>query len=116
MVRTLNLHSALAKMAGELSRRLKQSHVAGWRGKLLVADARERVALAIGRGRVAISSGGASRHAIRGGEEIARLLIGSDHPGEVMDAGAIRAAGDAAAIAEVLFPAQHPMLNAWDKY
>ena len=47
MVRTLNLSACLTKMATELAGRLKRSHLARWRGKLLIADPREKVTLKI---------------------------------------------------------------------
>lgn len=116
MVRTLNLAAALAKMTGELSRRLRRSHLADWRGGLLVADPRQRVLLAIADGRVRIVPPAPTPHAVRGGEEIARLLIGADEPQEVVAAGGIRLAGDARKLVPVLFPNEHPVLNFLDRF
>ena len=114
MIRTLNLASTLRKMRGEMWRRLKASPMAGWRGELRIADPREAVVLKLGRGGITVGPGGSSRHALRGGEQITQLLIGTDSPGEVIRAGGIRAAGDARRLAEALFPAQHPMMGRWD--
>jgi predicted acetyltransferase len=116
MVRTLNLRSTLTKIAGELTRRFRGSAMADWRGELLIADPREKVTLRIERGTVRVSDGGSARHALRGGEEIAQLLIGTDDPRQVIAAGGIRATGDALRLAEALFPAQHPQLCLWDRY
>jgi len=116
MVRTLSLRSTLAKISGELTRRLKASHLAGWRGKLLIADGREKLTLTIGRGGVRVAGAGPSKHAIRGGDEVTRLLIGSDHPLEVAQAGRIRLTGDAKQLVTALFPNQHPMLATVDRF
>jgi len=116
MVRTINLPAALGKMAGELSQRLRASAMADWRGTLLVADAREKAVLAIGRGKVRLVPAGQSRHTLRGGNEIAQLLIGSTDPGEIIEGAAIRTTGDARKLAAALFPNQHPQLCTWDRY
>ena len=116
MVRTVNLRSCLVKLAPELSRRLRRSHLAAWRGTLLVADPREKVVLAIARGRVRVADGRSAPHAIIGGEEIAQLLLGTDDPAEVIRAGGMKTRGDAAELAAVLFPNQHPMLCEWDRF
>ena len=116
MVRTLNLPAALAKMTGELSRRLRRSHLAAWRGGLLIADPRQRVLLAIADGRVRAAPPAPTPHAVRGGEEIARLLIGADEPEEVVAAGGIRLAGQARKLLPVLLPNEHPVLNSLDRF
>ena len=116
MIRTLNLRSTLGKLTRELSRRLKRSHMAGWRGEVLVADPREKVTLAINRATVSVAPARKSKHSIRGGEEIAQLIIGSDEPGEIVEAAAIKVTGDARKLIEVLFPNQHPLLCALDEY
>ena len=122
MIRTLNLRAMLRKMTGELSRRLKGSPLSGWRGGLLIADPREKVKLAIDRSRVRVCAAGRSsdtrpaRHTVRGGEEIAQLLIGTDEPGEIVEAANIKLAGDARKLVNVLFPNQHPILSVRDRY
>lgn len=116
MILTVNLKSTLIKMEKELSRRLKNSNLADWRGRLLVSDAREKVSLVIDRSQVRVAAPVKSKHKIIGGNELARLLIGSEEPAEVIEAGRMKLTGDAAALVEVLFPNQHPMLNKWDRY
>jgi len=116
MVRTLNLASALGKMAGELSARLRGSHLGGWRGELLVADGRERACLRIDRGAVRPAGPARTKHAVRGGDEIAQLLLGTDDPRETVEAHGIRLSGDARRLVEVLFPNQHPALGSWDHF
>jgi hypothetical protein len=116
MVRTLNLPAALDKLSRELAARLKASPLATWRGTLLIRDAWEAAALKIDRGRVAVAAPGRSRHAIRGGEQVAQLLIGTDEPDEIVAAAGMRLSGDARHLIRVLFPNQHPTLSAWDRY
>ena len=55
-------------------------------------------------------------HAIRGGEEIAQLLIGADEPEETVEAGHIRLTGDARDLAGVLFPNEYPFISWWDSF
>jgi predicted N-acetyltransferase YhbS len=122
MIRTLSLASTLTKMCREFSARLTQSEIAGWKGGLLVADPRERVLLRLSDGKVragAVKKGRRSakpKATIRGGEEIAQLILGTDEPEEVCEAGRIRLSGDARGLARVLFPNRHPMLESRDRY
>jgi len=116
MIRTLNLAATMKKMCRELSARLRRSHLADWRGNLLIADSREEVLLKIDRSRVATAPAGRTKHAIRGGHEIAQLLIGADEPREIVEAGGIRLRGDAGRLIDVLLPNQRPALAAWDHF
>ena len=122
MVRVMNLASTLTKMQSELSRRLQASPLAAWRGELLLAGADEQVVLKITGGQVlpsareCRSSKRRSPHAIRGGHELAQLLIGSEAPEEVMEAACMEVTGDAAQLARALFPAQRPQLSQLDRF
>jgi hypothetical protein len=118
MIRTLNLASCLRKIGPELAKRLAGSHLAKWRGTLLVSDPREKIALQIAPGKVAAAPAGktGSPHAIRGGEEIAQLLIGTLPPEQTVAARGTRLTGDARQLLPVLFPAQQPSLSQWDHY
>jgi hypothetical protein len=116
MVQCLNLAGCLGKMTGELSRRLAASELAGYRGDLKIAGAEEIVGLRLGGGKVSLVDKPAGGSAIRGGHEIAQLLIGTDEPLELCEAGGIRLSGDAARLAAVLFPNQHPQLHQLDRY
>jgi len=116
MVRTVNLAATLQKMRAELSRRLKDSHLSAWRGRLLVADKRQRATLKISRSKVALVGTAGCSHAIRGGDEIAQLLIGTDEPLETVQAAGIKLTGDARSLVQVLFPSQHPTLGARDRF
>jgi hypothetical protein len=116
MVRLINLRCALEKMAGELSRRLRSSLLADWRGDLVIADAREEVGLHIANGRVTVGARAPTRHAILGGDEMAQLLLGTDTPEETAEAAGMRVSGDAKLLLPVLFPEQRPQLSAADRY
>ena len=116
MIRTINLATALRKMSKELGRRLRASHLADWRGRLLVADGREKVILAMDRSRVRALPSGQTKHAIRGGDEVVQLLIGTDEPEETIRAAGIRLSGDARRLVPVLFPNQHPKIGALDRF
>lgn len=116
MVRTINLGSALQSMSGELSRRLQASYLASWRGDLLIADSREQVMLRLARGQVEVRPPGETPHTLCGGDAVAQLLIGTDTPEEVIEAGGMQVSGEAARLAEALFPAQWPQLSQLDGY
>jgi hypothetical protein len=121
MIRAVNLRTCLGRIAPELSRRLRASALAGWRGRLLVADPRDAVVLDVGRGRVTLAPEAAAprtpvaRHCVRGGQEIVQLLIGADEPLETVRIGAMKLSGDAPALVEALFPRQYPMLAGADR-
>ena len=118
MARVVNLHSMLTRMSGELSERLKNSALARWRGQLLIVGQEQRATLNIAAAGITVipaeRAKGRFKHAIRAGDQISQLLIGSASPKELLDLPAIRTAGDGAALAEALFPAQHPMLGFCD--
>lgn len=116
MIRTINLRSTLEKISSELSARLKASSLADWKGSLLLADPRDRVGLAIAGGTVTVGGPARTPHAIRGGEEIAQLIVGGDEPEETVEVGGIRVAGDAKKLLPVLFPHQHPFLHDMDRF
>ncbi|MEA2574010.1 MAG: hypothetical protein QOH93_1308 [Chloroflexia bacterium] len=111
LVRVINLRSLFEKLSGELSRRLACSHLAGWRGDLLIATHSEQVLLSIDRSRVEVLPPGDAEHGIRGGEAIARLVIGSAEPDELVQAHGMQLAGEGLSLARVLFPAQRPQMG-----
>lgn len=116
MVRTVNLAATLQKMRRELSRRLKDSHLSAWRGRLLIADKRRKAMLKISRSNVDLVDTAGCRHAIRGGNEIAQLLIGTHDPMETVRSSGIKLTGEARSLVQVLFPAQHPTLSPRDRF
>ncbi len=115
MVQVLSLRHCLEKMAGELSDRLAGSAMKGFKGILSIQAIGERVRLGIGRGRVSLTDRAgrpAGRVVADGG--IGRLLLGSEPPSVLADQGDVRFTGAAGELAEVLFPAQWPMMAALD--
>lgn len=116
MAAVINLASTLGKMQGELGRRLRTSPLADWRGKLLLADGRQKVTLVVNRSRVKAVPADRAEHVISGGNRIAQLLIGTDDPQAIIDAGRMKVRGDARRLAGVLFPDQHPMLGLRDRF
>lgn len=115
MALLLNLRDALEAMEGELSTRLAAGTRADHRGNLAIRMDDQEVTLRLADGRVRVGRGAAADR-IEGGPEIARLLLGSEVPREVIDTGGIRCAGDGRALAEALFPARHPYLPKADWY
>lgn len=116
MIRTINLRTTLEKIAPELTARLKASPLADWKGSLLLADPRDRVGLALVGGTVTAGEPARTSRAVRGGEEIAQLILGTDEPEETIEAAGIRLTGDAKKLLPVLFPYQHPFLHEIDQF
>jgi RNA polymerase sigma factor (sigma-70 family) len=112
--RIVNAKSLFEKLAPELARRLAQFPLLQWCGDLVIAVDGEEVALRIKGGDINIVETDKSEHAIRGGQEIARLLLGADVPEEVVAAGGIELSGDAEQLIKVLFPAQQPQMRNQD--
>jgi GNAT superfamily N-acetyltransferase len=116
MARMVNLPATLKKLAGELSRRLRSSPLADWVGDLLIADPRDQAVLHIANGSISSRPAARTPHAIRGGEEIVQLLLGTHAPEETVEAAGIRLSGDAKRLLPILFPEQRPQLSALDRY
>jgi len=116
MVRIVNLVSTLTKMRREFSIRLRNSHLSNWNGKLTLADGREEATLAIEGSRVEVTAPQKTPHSIRGGNELASLLIGTDEPLETVESGRMRLSGEAKALVRVLFPNEHPVLSSRDGF
>ncbi|MCE5278941.1 MAG: GNAT family N-acetyltransferase [Planctomycetaceae bacterium] len=116
MVAMVNLESTMSKLTGELSRRLKHSELAAWRGELLIEDQTGKVLLKIDRGRVGLAKPAACRNAIRGGMHVVQLVVGTQDPFETIDAAGIKLTGEANRLLPVLFPDQHPMLSQRDHF
>ena len=72
--------------------------------------------LVVNRGQVRVATATKTKHAVRGGEAIARLILGSDEPDAIIEAGGIRTTGDARMLARVLFLGQRPSLCMLDGY
>ena len=115
-VRIVNLHSALKKMTALLEARLSQSQFAGWNGSLHLNGGQWKATLRIENGKVETTNDEASENVIGGGADIARFLIGSDEPDEIIRQADMECTGIAASLIRVLFPNLHPMMSHWDEY
>ncbi len=116
MICIINLESALGKLTSEFNARLKRSALAGWKGLLIISDGRTKVGLAIDRSRVTVVPPRSTPHRLLGNDHVARLLIGSTDPADVIQDAHMKLSGDASKLAEVLFPNQHPLLETWDRF
>ena len=111
VIRVVDLATTLQGILGELSRRLKKSHLARWRGELLVRMEDQEAILAIDRTDVRVTADGTpTRHRVEGDQHIAQLLIGTYAPRETVLASGISLSGDAGDLVEVLFPHQWPQM------
>lgn len=115
VLRIINLPSLFAKLAPELALRLQGSHLADWRGNLLIAleTAHEKaeVLLSIDAGQVAVAPVVATPHLIRGGQALAQLVVGTESPDEIVEMAGIELHGDAARLLPILFPMQYPQME-----
>ena len=115
-VRLINLAGALRKLVPLFEARLAQSQFAGWSGSLLLDSGEQQAILQIGRGAVAVAQPGTAPNLLSAGPALARLLIGSDEPDEIIHQEAMRCSGLALPLVRVLFPNLHPMMSHWDEY
>jgi GNAT superfamily N-acetyltransferase len=121
MVATVNLAGTVSKLAGEFSTRLRTSHMADWRGQLLIQSRDQQVVLDIDRGRVAVIPAPHHvrrqfRNSVRGGDEIAQLLIGAEQPEAIFESCRTKVSGAAPELAKILLPCQDPSLGRWDHF
>lgn len=116
-VRIVNLGSALRKLIPLLEQRLAQSRFVGWQGELLIDAGEQRVMLQIDCGKVTLAAGELTvENTLIGGAAVARLLIGSDEPDEIIRQEDMICTGLTAQLARVFFPNLHPVLSDWDGY
>lgn len=116
MASIINLRSCMDKIAPQLSLRLAASTLAAFKGQLLISDGREKVVLDIARGKVSVGQAGSATNAIRGGDRIVQLILGTAPADEVFQADDMKVTGRADELAEVLFPPQQPILSLWDYF
>lgn len=115
-VRLVNLASTLRKIRPLLEKRLQKSHLARWTGRLTLDAGEQKAGLWLENGRITLTDAAPDEHAIHAGPALARLLIGSDDPDEIMRQEAITCTGLGAELARVLFPNMHPRLSQWDEF
>ena len=63
---------------------------------------------------VSVVTTGETAHAIRGGQNIVQLALGTDTPEDVVERNGIQLSGDAEQLVKILFPAQYPMFGNQD--
>jgi predicted N-acetyltransferase YhbS len=115
-VRIINLQRTLTKLIPLFERRLVESRYANWQGNLLLDAAFQKAMIKMDQGKVEITGDGISENILRGGADIARFLIGSDEPDEIIRQAEMECSGLSSALARVLFPNLHPMMSQWDEY
>lgn len=115
MAREVSLRSCLDKMLPELSTRLRETTLAGYRGELVIATAEETVGLAVNRGKVALAEKPSGRSRIAAGTQAARLILGSEEPTTLQLQG-MAFTGDALKLAGTLFPKRWPTLYGLDMF
>lgn len=109
-MRIVNLNSTLEHMADEFARRLRLAGHAAWSGTLRITAADQTACLMVDKGTVAVVDQVETAHAIEGGPEIVRLLVGTDTPDKVVTEADIRIEGDTEWLIHALFPPLHPVL------
>jgi len=107
----INLRATLEKITPELEKRLRNSHLHGWTGDVLLAMPKGQVGLSIARTRINVVKPTQTKHRIEGGQEIAQLILGCEDPYETVQHTGISLRGDAETLIGVLFPWQQPMMG-----
>ena len=115
-VRIINLAGTLTKLVPLFENRIENSHFAGWTGNLKLDAGEQSAILHIADGKVSVSDEMPTPHILRGGPEVARFLIGSDDPDEIIRQTGMECGGLAQPLARALFPNLYPMLSHWDEY
>lgn len=110
MIAILNVRALFTKLAPELSRRLKASHLADWSGSLSVCYNDERITLRIEKGLVSVATGGQAQYGVEGRDGIVALVVGSEEPKEVLKTSGLVVMGECQSLLEVLFPKEHPQM------
>lgn len=115
-VKIINLHSTLRKLIPLMEKRLVQSQFAGWDGSLLLDAGEQLAVLQITDGRINLGTEIHSPNTLQAGAALARLLIGSDNPEEIIQQEGMRRTGSAKELVRVLFPNLYPMMSHWDEF
>lgn len=115
VVRIIDLASLFTKLAPELTKRLAQSPLADWQGNLLISmsedQSQQEAMLAICDGKVSCVPAVKTPHSIRGGQEVAQLVLGTETADEIVELAGIELSGDAEQLCPVLFPVQYPQME-----
>lgn len=109
-IRIINLETTLSKIAPELSRRLRKSNLRDFMGTFRISIPDQSAILSIDNSEVSVQPGGKADHTIESGHEFAQIIIGKEAPDEIAERSGMLLSGDAAALMDVLFPAQHPQM------
>jgi hypothetical protein len=115
-VRIINLASTLQKLVPLFEQRLAQSQFADWQGSLLLDGGWQKAVLNIEQCKVEIIKDASAANVLCGGADIARFLIGSDEPEEIIRQANMECRGLAVPLARALFPNLHPMMSHLDEY
>ena len=115
-VKLINLKSTLGKILPLLEARLQKSHLLNWKGELHLDGGEHQANLKVESGRIKILDAAPSSHNLQAGASLARFLIGSDDPKEIIQQEGVVCRGDADELIEVIFPNLHPMLSHFDEY
>ena len=110
-VRIINLHSTLTKLLPLFEKRLANSRFAGWQGTLLLDAGEQKATLGLAGGKIMVTDNTAIPNILRGGADLARFLIGSDEPDEIIRQAGMACLGLAQSLAQVLFPNLNPMIS-----
>ena len=115
-VRVINLESTLRKLLPLLERRLNTSYYEDWDGLLHLDAGQQSASLNLQKGKINVAGASPSPHSVSGGWDVARFLIGSDEPGEIMRQAEMDCEGEAEGLLDVLFPNLWPVMSHWDEY
>jgi len=115
-VKLINLRSSLEKLTPPFEHRLAHSQFADWQGSLYLNGGQQAASLQIMQGKVCITDETPGENVLCAGPELARFLIGSDEPDEIIRQADINCSGLAQPLAQVLFPNLRPMMSHWDEY
>ena len=71
----------------------------------------QQAVVSLNKGEVQITESGPTEHCVYAGAHLARFLIGSDEPEEIIQQAEMECTGEAALLVSVLFPNLHPMMS-----
>lgn len=116
MVRVVNLRSCLAKMDRVLTSRLRASRLRYAKGVLAMHNGGDVVHIHLRNGLADPGPALPTRHHLRAGDAVARFIIGSDEPDELLAAHGLRCGGMTREWVRILFPNRHPQFPIPDRF